>query len=166
MSPFLVNKFLQERTYSCLAFLSTHLNKLPHYYLTFSSSIWNYCFISFCFFCCKLKYAFSSVPQSAYLLQYLVKYTMLDAKGTLVIKAWKVIPPNISVRKNVPILYKVTTIIESCGGLFVCLHLGRPRSRVNKRVNWRLCPRYHHKPVPLTLQEEEESMLRLNSNTW
>ena len=47
--------------------------------------------------------------------------------GRIVIKTSKIIIPTMSMEENTPVLYKVTTIIESCmefACLFVFIHLG------------------------------------------
>lgn len=108
-----MNSFLQERTYPWLALLPSDLNKFPRHYLTCSPFIWNHCFILSSFCSCKLKYAFSSVLQSAHLLQYLLRLEDFRHQRYSSDRGIKSNHSYYEYDAKYAILYKVTTI-ESC----------------------------------------------------
>lgn len=89
---------------------------------------------------------------------------MLGAKGTLVIKASKIIPPNISVKKNIPIYIKSQVLLKVVGiCLFVFIWGGLAPGSIKEwigdsvqgtTINTSLTP------------QEDESMLKLKSKPW
>lgn len=72
-----------------------------------------------------------------------------------------------TMEENVPVLYKVTNITESCMG-FVCLFVstwGWLCSSVNSRYGDSVQGTTINTPLPL-IPQKQESILRLKCKTW
>ena len=150
-----------------MALLPTQLSKPLHHYLTFSPSTHNLSFILSCFCCGKLKYAFSSVLQSADLLQHLLRCSMLGTKVTTEIKASKVIIPTMIQKKIYLFCTKTLLLLKIVWFCFLFFYPSGDgyAPGLMKECMWSPCPRYLHKHLPLTFQAEE-SVLRLKCKTW